>query len=115
MSLFDPVGGNVRVKSGLSAVGRRLALLAVDKVVRGDGLPYSFGSPRYFPNNDDYVRRFPDLLRQRIIYASNYKVTGIYWNLEYETDLAGAKPPFSRVTQLHGRTVKPVVSNILRY
>ena len=50
----------------VGAVGRRLALLAVDEVVRGDGLPYSLGSPRYFPKNDDYVRRFPDLLRQRI-------------------------------------------------
>ena len=37
----------------VGAVGRRLALLAVDEVVRGDGLSYSLGSPRYFPNNDD--------------------------------------------------------------
>ena len=28
------------------------------------------------------------------------------WNLEYETDLAGARPPYSRVTKLHGRKVK---------
>ena len=27
-------------------------------------------------------------------------------NLEYETDLAGARPPYSRVTKLHGRKVK---------
>ena len=33
----------------VGVVGRRLALLAVDKVVRWDGLPYSLGSPRYFP------------------------------------------------------------------
>ena len=45
--------GRVVLKVG--AVGRRLALLAVDKVVRGNGLPYSLGSPRYFPKNDDYV------------------------------------------------------------
>ena len=36
----------------VGAVGRRLALWAVDKVVRGDGLPYSLGSPRFFPKND---------------------------------------------------------------
>ena len=34
------------------------------------------------------------------------KVTYTYWNLEYETDLAGARPPFSRVAMLHGRKVK---------
>ena len=39
----------------VGAVGRRLALLAVDEVVRGDVLPYSLGSPRYFPKNDDYT------------------------------------------------------------
>ena len=39
----------------VAAVGRRLALLTADKVVRSDGLPYSLGSPRYFPNNDDYT------------------------------------------------------------
>ena len=39
----------------VGAVGRRLALWAVDKVVRGDVLPYSLGSPRFFPKNDDYT------------------------------------------------------------
>ena len=43
----------------VGAVGRRLALLAVDEVVRGDGLPYSLGSPKYFPKNNDYIRTFP--------------------------------------------------------
>ena len=28
------------------------------------------------------------------------------WNLEYETDLAGARPPYSKVTKLHSRNVK---------
>ena len=28
------------------------------------------------------------------------------WNLEYKTDLAGARPPYSRVTKLHVRKVK---------
>ena len=32
------------------------------------------------------------------------KVTS--WNLEYKADLAGARPPYSRVTKLHGRKVK---------
>ena len=58
--MVDPVGGNVGVKSRwvvkVGAVGRRLAMLAVDEVVKGDVLPYSLGSPRYFPNNDDYVK-----------------------------------------------------------
>ena len=27
-------------------------------------------------------------------------------NLAYETDLAGARPPYSRVSKLHGRKVK---------
>ena len=67
-------------------------------------MPYSLGSPRNFPKNDDYVRRFPDLLRQCINDGNNDKVT--YWNLEYETDLAGARSPYSRVTKLHGRKVK---------
>ena len=39
----------------VGAVGRRLALLAVDEVVRVGGLPYSLLSPRYFPKNDDYT------------------------------------------------------------
>ena len=58
------------VKGG--AVGRRLALVAVDKVVRGDGLPYSLVSLRYFPKNDHYLLRFPDLLRQRINDGNKY-------------------------------------------
>ena len=57
--MVDPVGGNVGVESGgcegWRSVCRRLALVAVDEVVRGDGLPYPLGSPRYFPNNDDYT------------------------------------------------------------
>ena len=37
--------------------------------------------------------------------VTNNKVT--YWrNLEYETDLADARPPYSIVTMLHGRKVK---------
>ena len=44
-----------RVAVKVGAVGRRLAISAVDKVVRGDWLPYSLGSPRYSPKNDDYV------------------------------------------------------------
>ena len=39
----------------VGAVDSRLALSAVDKVARGDGLPYTLGSPRFFPNNDDNV------------------------------------------------------------
>ena len=34
-------------------------------------LPYSLGSSRYFPKNDDYVGRFPDL---SMIFTNN-KVT----------------------------------------
>ena len=37
--------------------------------------------------------------------VTNNKVTYCR-NLEYETDLAGARPPYSRVTKLHGRKVK---------
>ena len=57
----------------VGVVGRRLALLVVDKVVKGDGLLCSLGAPRYFPKNDDYVRRFPDLLRLRINVGNNDK------------------------------------------
>ena len=60
----------IRVVVKVGAVGSRLALLAVDKIVRGNGLPYSFGSPLYFPKNDDCLRRFPDLLRQNINYGN---------------------------------------------
>ena len=34
------------------------------------------------------------------------KVTCTYWNLEFKTDLAVVRPPYSRVTQLHGRKVR---------
>ena len=44
-----------RVVVTVGAVGRRLALLAFDKVVRGNGLPYSLGSPRCFPKDNDYI------------------------------------------------------------
>ena len=46
-----------RIVVKVGAVGRRLALSAVEKVVRGDGLSYSLGSPRYSPKNDDYTER----------------------------------------------------------
>ena len=77
-----------------------MALLAVDEVVKGDVLPYSLGSPRYFPMDNDCVWWFPDLLKHRINDGNNDN------NLENETDLAGARSPYSRVTKLHGRTVK---------
>ena len=54
-SLHGPVGAISLVVVKVGAVDRRLALLAVDKVVRGDGLRHSFGSPRYSPKDDDYV------------------------------------------------------------
>ena len=37
--------------------------------------------------------------------VTNNKVT-LCRKLEYETDLAGARPPYSRITKLHGRKVK---------
>ena len=37
--------------------------------------------------------------------VTNNKVTYCR-NLEFETDLAGARPPYSRVTKLHGQNVK---------
>ena len=43
-----------RVVVKVDAVGRRLVLLAVDKVVMRDELPFFLGPPRYFPQNDDY-------------------------------------------------------------
>ena len=58
----------------VGAVGRRLALSAVDEVVGGvGGLPYSLGSPQYSPENDDYIRMtITCLLRQRINDGNNY-------------------------------------------
>ena len=66
-------------------------------------MPYPLGSPRYFPKDDDNVRRFPDLLRRAD--GNNDKITSAYWNLEYGMDLAGARPPYSGASQLHGRKV----------
>ena len=34
------------------------------------------------------------------------KIKVTCWNLEFKTDLAGERPPYSRVTKLHGRNVK---------
>ena len=96
----------------VGAVGRRLALSAVYKVGRGDVLPYSLGSPRYFPNSNDYT--YEDFLiycDSASMMVTNNKVTYCR-NFEYETDLADERPPYSRVITLHGRKVKtwPVVS-----
>ena len=53
--MHGPVGAISLVVVKVGAADRRLALLAVDKVVRGDELPHSFGSPRYSPKDDYYV------------------------------------------------------------
>ena len=74
------------------------------KVVRGDGLPYSLVSPRYFPKNDDYT--YDDFLISRE--SASIMVTMIklhvHWNLEY--DLAGGRTLYSGVTKFHGRKLK---------
>ena len=57
----------------VGAVGRRLALSAVDEVVGGGGWPYSLGSPQYSRENDDYIRMtITCLLKQRINDGNNY-------------------------------------------
>ena len=43
--------------------------------------------------------------------VTNNKVTYCR-NLAYETDLAGARPPYSRVTKLHDRKVKSYESDV---
>ena len=109
-----PVGGNVsvsQVEVKVGAVDRLLALLTVDKVVRENELPYSLGSPRCFPKEDDCGRWFPFLLRQRINDGNKDEVT--CRNFEYKTDLASAMPPYSRETRLHGRKVKSDESDMV--
>ena len=69
-------------------------------------LPYSLGSPRYFPKNDDYT--YDDFLIKResaSMMVNDDKVT-CHWNLEYETDLAGGRTLYSGVTKFHGRKLK---------
>ena len=51
----------------------RLALLAVDKVVRRVGLPYFLGSPQCSTKKDNYAWCFPNLLRKRINDGNNEK------------------------------------------
>ena len=89
----------------VGADGRRLALLAVDKEVRGMDC-------RIPPNNLNTFQKmtityddFLIFMRQRINDGNNDEVTCCR-NLEYETDLAGARPPYSRVTKIHDRKVK---------
>ena len=43
--------------------------------------------------------------------VTNNKVTYCK-NFEYETDLAGARPPYSTVTKLHRRYVKSYESDV---
>ena len=43
--------------------------------------------------------------------VTNNKVTYCR-NFEYEMDLAGARPPYLRVTKLHGRNVKSYESDV---
>ena len=43
--------------------------------------------------------------------VTNNKVTYCR-NLKYETDLADARPPYSKVTKLHGQNVKSYDSDV---
>ena len=45
-------------------------------------------------------------MRQRINDVNNDNKSYMLEFIEYKTDLAGARPPYSRVTKLHGRKVK---------
>ena len=40
------------------------------------------------------------------------KIKVTCWNIEFKTDLAGERPPYSRVSKLHGRNVKSYESDV---